>query len=120
MGGYGVYRTLYENPRTYIAAAVFSGHPDMASQYAPGEGQPDFRKAEFLEPLRGMNIIVVHGGRDRNCPVELTTDLVNIMKQRGIPVRLLLDREAGHEPPRDPAIIEECRRWLEAALAGKK
>lgn len=119
MGGYGVYRTLYENPKMYAAAAVFSGLPYAESSYAPGGGHPDFRRPEFLKPLSGMNIAVIHGGRDRNCAVELTADLVALMKRRGIPVLFLLDREAGHEPPRDPAIIEEYRCWLEAAIREK-
>ena len=119
MGGYGVYRTLYENPKMYAAAAVFSGHPELASKYAPGAVSPDFRLPEYLKPLRGMNIVVIHGGRDRNCPVELTADLVRRMEGSGIPVLFLLDREAGHEPPRDPAIIERYRRWLEAAIREK-
>ena len=116
MGGYGVYRTLYENPKMYAAAAVFSGHPELASRYAPGAAAPDFRRPEFLKPLRGMNIAVIHGGRDRNCPVELTTDLVSIMKRHGVRVRFLLDPQAGHEPPRDPAVIEQYRNWLEKAI----
>jgi predicted esterase len=119
MGGYGVYRTLYENPKMYTAAAAFSGIPFAESQYAPGGGNPDFRKPEFLKPLSGMNIAVIHGGRDRNCPVEITADLVALMKRSGIPVLFLLDREAGHEPPRDPAVIAEYRRWLEAAVKEK-
>jgi len=116
MGGYGVYRTLYENPKMYAAAAVFSGHPDLGSRYAPGASHPDFRRPEFLKPLRGLNIAVLHGGRDRNCPVELTIELVALMKQQGIPVSFFLDREAGHEPPRDPAVIEKFRQWLEKAM----
>jgi predicted esterase len=119
MGGYGVYRTLYENPKMYVAASVFSGHPELAGKYAPGVDSPDFRRPEFLKPLRGANIAVIHGGRDRNCPVELTVDLVARMKRSGLTVHFLLDREAGHEPPRDPAIIEEYRRWLEAAIKEK-
>ena len=119
MGGYGVYRTLYENPSMYAAASVFSGHPELASKYAPGAVSPDFRKPEFLRPLKGMNIAVIHGGRDRNCPVELTTDLVSRMKRSGIPVLFLIDGEAGHGAPRDPAIIEKYRRWLEAAIREK-
>jgi predicted esterase len=119
MGGYGVYRTLYENPKMYAAAAVFSGQPNITEFYAPEENHPDFRRQEFLKPLRGMNIAVIHGGRDRNCPVEITTALVAAMKRNGIPVRFFLDREAGHEPPRDPAILEEFRHWLETAIKAK-
>jgi predicted esterase len=116
MGGYGVYRTLYENPKMYAAAAVFSGHPELASRYAPGAPAPDFRLAEFLKPLRHANIAVLHGGRDRNCPVELTRDLVAVMKRHGVRVRFFLDPKAGHEPPINPAILGQYRQWLEAAL----
>ncbi|HNR40497.1 MAG TPA: alpha/beta hydrolase-fold protein [Acidobacteriota bacterium] len=116
MGGYGVYRTLYENPGRYAAAAVFSGIPYPKGTFAPGEEPPDFRQPECLKTLSGMNIAVIHGGRDRNCPVELTTDLVARMKGIGIPVLFLLDEQAGHEPPRDPAIVEAYRRWLDEAI----
>jgi predicted esterase len=119
MGGYGVYRTLYENPKMYAAAAVFSGHPELASEYAPGVVSPDFRLPEYLNQLRGINLVVIHGGRDRNCPVELTVDLVRRMERSGLSVLFLLDPEAGHEPPRDPGIIEKYRRWLEAAIREK-
>lgn len=116
MGGYGVYRTLYEDAGRYVAAAVFSGHPDEGPEYAPEGTHPDFRRPESLEPLRGKNIVVVHGGRDRNCPVELTVDLVAAMKRAGIPVVFLLDKEAGHELPRDSAIRAQYLEWLEAAI----
>ncbi len=116
MGGYGVYRTLYENPGRYAAAAVFSGIPYPKGTFAPGEEPPDFRRPECLNALRGMNIAVIHGGRDRNCPVELTTDLVTRMQGVGISVLFLLDEKAGHEPPRDPAIVEAYRRWLDEAV----
>jgi predicted esterase len=116
MGGYGVYRTLYENPKMYTAAAVFSGHPAMAGQYAPGGSHPDFRRPEFREPWQGLNIAVIHGGRDRNCPLELTVELVEAMKGEGIPVHFFLDQEAGHEMPRDPAVQQAYLNWLKAAL----
>lgn len=117
MGGYGVYRTVYENPKMYAAAAVFSGHPAMGGQYAPGGSHPDFLRPEFREPWRGMNLAVIHGGRDRNCPVELTQELVKAMKAQGIPVHFFLDEGAGHEMPRDPAVIQAYLNWLKAALA---
>jgi hypothetical protein len=101
------------------AAAVFSGHPDEGSEYAPEGKHPDFRRAEYLEPLRGVNMVVLHGGRDRNCPVELTVELVSIMKRAAVPVLFLLDESAGHEPPRDPAIQARYVEWLEAAIREK-
>jgi predicted esterase len=116
MGGYGVYRTLYEDPGRYAAAAVFSGLPVVDSEYAGASTPPDFRRLENLTPLRGKNIVVIHGGRDRNCPVELTVDLVSLMTRAGIPVLFLLDKDAGHEPPRDPAIQAQYRNWVEAAV----
>lgn len=119
MGGYGVYRTLYEDVDRYVAAAVFSGHPNEGPEYAPEGEHPDFRRPEFLKPLRGKNIVVIHGGQDRNCPVELTVDLVDVMKRAGIPVLFLLDQEAGHEFPRDTAIRAQYTDWLEAAVREK-
>jgi pimeloyl-ACP methyl ester carboxylesterase len=94
----------------------FSGQTDIADSYGGKESHPDFRKPEFVKPLGGLNIAVIHGGRDRNCPVERAAEMVELMKQNGIPVRFWLDREAGHEPPRDPAVIAEYRSWLDAAV----
>lgn len=58
--------------------------------------------------------------RDRNCPVEIATDLVTLMKKNGIRLFYLLDPEAGHEPPKDPAVISQYRQWLGKAIREKK
>jgi predicted esterase len=115
MGGYGVYRTLYEDAGRYAAAAVLSGEPALDPEYGGGTA-PDFRRPELLAPLRGKNVAVLHGGGDRNCPVELTRAVVAEMKSVGVRVLYLEDPGVGHEPPNDPAIRAQYLRWLEDAV----
>lgn len=119
MGGYGVYRTLYEDAGRYAAAAVFSGLPHLGVEYGGEAPHPDFRKPEFLKPLRGKNIVVIHGAGDRNAPVEMTTEVVEKMKKAGVHVLFLLDKNAGHELPGDPAIQAQYLKWLNEAIREK-
>lgn len=112
MGGYGAYRTFYEHPERYRGLAVFSGDPDLANRYLPAKGHPNFLQEEYLTPFRGARVAVFHGRGDRNCPFELTDEVVRKLESIGARVDYYIDEEVGHSPPRDPEILEAFRGWL--------
>ncbi len=110
MGGYGVYRTFYETPGRYAGLAVFSGSPDIGRRWI-GADQPDFQDTTLLRRFKDMQIFVFHGGRDRNCPVEQTEELVRKLRAAGAVVEYHLEPAKGHESP-GPATARAYRRWL--------
>lgn len=97
MGGYGVYRTHYEMPDKFRALSVFSGHPNIANKYSPISIYPNFLKKRYLEPFSNIPIFIFHGGKDRNCPIELTRELVNKFESMGANVVFYFEEDKGHE-----------------------
>ena len=114
MGGYGVYRTYYENPLQYTALAVFSGHPSLPSIWL-GEGYPDFLNEKYIQVFNGIKIFIFHCTQDRNCPYELTVRLVEELKNSGADVEFITEA-TGHSSPSAESrkkFLEWLRRIIE-------
>jgi predicted esterase len=111
MGGYGVYRTFYEHPGRYKALAVFSGAPDLAGRYFPGEGHPSFLDERNLVKFRDIPIFIFHGREDRNCPYAVTEELVKKLERAGATVEFVTEPGAGHQRP-GPETLRRFREWL--------
>jgi len=115
MGGYGVYRTYFESPELFSALAIFSGHPDLANKWGvPGE-HPNFLDYKNLECFSGVPVFIFHGGMDRNCPVELTMELVERLERAGANVEFYVDENKGHELPGEDIWLKYLR-WLEKVI----
>jgi predicted esterase len=114
MGGYGVYRTFWENPKRYRALAVFSGDPSIATRFL-GAGHPDFLDPKYLETFRGIPVFVFHGGKDRNCPIENTRKLVAMLQKAGARVEFHCEEEKGHEAA-SAETMAAFRNWLVAVV----
>ncbi len=114
MGGYGVYRTFIETPRRFRALAIFSGSPNLASRWL-GPGHPDFTEPSMLAPFRGVPMFIVHGGRDRNCPVGETDELVENLRRSGAIVEYHREDDRGHEAPSD-SVRQRYRAWITEQL----
>jgi predicted esterase len=93
MGGYGVYRTVYENPSPYKALIIWAGHP-----YLKGS-DIDFLEEKNLAGFRNKEMFIYHGGMDRNCPIEKTLDLVEKLKKAGAKVEFHYEPALGHQAP---------------------
>ncbi|MBN2134245.1 MAG: prolyl oligopeptidase family serine peptidase, partial [Acidobacteria bacterium] len=112
MGGYGVYRTLFETPDRYKAAAVFSGIPNPYESINKSDDHPDFNEEKNLTKFKGKNIFIFHGKKDRNCPFEITDALAGKMEKAGVTVKYVVDENMGHNPPKDEKIIAAYFEWL--------
>jgi predicted esterase len=115
MGGYGVYRTFYEHPERYRAAAVFSGLPDLGNLYFPGEGHPSFLDDKNLARFKGLPLFIFHGKEDRNCPFATTRELVGKLERAGAKVEFVTEPGAGHARP-NPETIRRYQEWLAGVL----
>ncbi|MFZ1682564.1 MAG: prolyl oligopeptidase family serine peptidase, partial [Candidatus Zixiibacteriota bacterium] len=115
MGGYGAYRTFAEHPTKFIGAAIFSGHPDLANQWSGSKSEPNYLNAENLTPFAKHPVFIFHGGNDRNCPVDLTQQIVAKLKEAGAQVSFELEPQAGHEQP-SKETIAKFRTWLAELL----
>ncbi len=111
MGGYGVYRTFYENPARYRALAILSGHPGLAAQWMGDEKWAvDFLEPKNLCTFRGLSIFVYHGKNDLNCPYNLTEQVVGRLRANGNRVEFASD-ERGHDAL-SAAIEQRYADWL--------
>jgi predicted esterase len=118
MGGYGVYRTQFEDPKRYRALAVFSGHPDLGSRFT-GSNQPNFLDDTNLAPFRGVPVFIFHGTRDRNCPFEDTQAVVRKLEKAGALVETRYEEGKGHELP-SPQTAAAFLNWLGVASASQR
>lgn len=95
MGGYGAYRIFYEYPQLFKGVAVFSGHPNLATQWL-GEGYPDFLDLKYLKPFKNIPVFIYHSRNDLNCPFDLTEKLVVRLKEAGAKVEFVTTQDTGH------------------------
>ena len=112
MGGYGAYRTFYETPEKYKGLAVFSGVPNLAASYFPGEPHPDFLEDTYMKPFKGVPVFIFHGKKDLNAPLETTHEYVKKLKAQGVRVTFCTEEEAGHGAP-NPETIKKYHEWLQ-------
>jgi predicted esterase len=115
MGGYGVYRTFYEHPERYRALAVFSGAPDLGSQYFPSEGHPNFTDDRTLARFKAVPMFIFHGLQDLNCPFPVTQEVVAKLGRAGAKVELVTEEGAGHQRP-GPEALRRYHEWLRQVL----
>jgi predicted esterase len=115
MGGYGAYRTFAEHPTAFRAAAIFSGHPNLANEWSGSKSEPNYLNAESLAPFAKHPVYVFHGGNDRNCPVDVTQQVVAKLQAAGAEVSFELEPQAGHELP-SKETIAKFRTWLAEVL----
>jgi predicted esterase len=117
MGGYGAYRTFFEQPERFKAIAVFSGHPDLANVWL-GEGYPNFLIDKYYSVFKNKKMFIFHGTEDRNCPFTITSEFTGKLKNAGAEVEFITE-ETGHTAP-----SEESRQvfldWLYRIISSKK
>lgn len=113
MGGYGVYLTHYNNPGKYKGLIIFSGHPNLANGYLNSDKAPNFLEKKYLKAFKGVNMIILHGAKDRNCEFEITDRVAALLKEAGANVEYYVDQNVGHSPPADEKILKAYYTWLE-------
>lgn len=94
MGGYGVYRTFYENPQLYHSIAIISGNPEPPSFF--GDKGISFLEDEMIDIFNDIPIFIYHGKMDMNCPFELTSEFVARISEINTNVTFISDDKAGH------------------------
>lgn len=107
MGGYGTYRTFFENPGPWRGLMVWAGHPRLWG------ADVDFLDPANLPKFAGMDVFIFHGSEDRNCPVELTVELVGKLKAAGVAVEFHLEQGKGHEAP-GTETLKAAAAWLKS------
>ena len=105
MGGYGTYLTFRENPGPWRGLMVWAGHPRLWG------ADVDFLDRANLLKFAGSDIFIYHGSEDRNCPVELTVELVGKLKAAGAVVEFHLEQGKGHEGP-GAETLKAAAAWL--------
>jgi dienelactone hydrolase len=109
MGGYGVYRTYWENPSRYCAIAILSGHPDLARKWVD-KNEINFLEESNLSKFKSVPIFIFHGKNDLNCPFELTERIVEKLRDMGANISFESDN-SGHGSI-SSEIKEKYYTWL--------
>lgn len=109
MGGYGVYRTFYENQTLFKAIAVISGNPDLARKWV-NKNELNFLDEKNLIGFKHIPVFIYHGKKDLSCPFSLTEEVVQKLLKIGTKVKFVVD-ESGHGSMPNP-IKEEYYSWL--------
>jgi len=78
----------------------------------------NFLEEKYQEGLERVPIFVYHGNADRNAPFELTAELVEQLKSRGVKIEFLVEEGIGHNPP-GKETIKAYHRWLEKVIGHK-
>jgi dipeptidyl aminopeptidase/acylaminoacyl peptidase len=141
-GSYGGYMTmagLTEYPDLFKAGADLFGvvnfetffantEPWMAAistvEYGDPKTQADLLRR--LSPIHKVDqvkaaTIVLHGANDTNVPVVEAEQVVNNLKQRGVPVQYVLFPDEGHGWRKEPNRVRstvEITRWFVRYLGG--
>jgi dipeptidyl aminopeptidase/acylaminoacyl peptidase len=136
-GGYMVMAGLTEFPDTFAAGADLFGvvnfetffqhtEPWMAAistvEYGDPKTQADMLRS--LSPIHKVDrvkaaTIVLHGANDTNVPVVEAEQVVNNLKQRGVPVQYVLFPDEGHGWRKVPNRIRstvEITKWFSQYL----
>ncbi|MDO5628465.1 MAG: alpha/beta fold hydrolase [Mobilicoccus sp.] len=89
--------------RTALAAA---GHPQVRSVVALAPWVTDH---DDVDQLRGREVLLLQGDRDRECPPRATRAYAERVKAAGIDVELRIITGAGH------AMVRQAQRWHDLA-----
>lgn len=114
MGGYGAYRIYHEYPGLFKGIAVFSGHPNLATQWL-GEGYPDFLDPSYLKTFRNTPVFIYHSKNDLNCPYSLTMGIVGQLRNVGAKVNFVTTGEGGHGII-DNGYLPEYFKWVKETI----
>lgn len=113
MGGYGVYRTYFENPVRYKAIAVIAGEPKVNLFIRSGKGKyPDFLKDKNLKRFKDIPVFVYHGVNDLNCPYPATRKLIEKLESMDANLTKVIYTGYGHSVPSGNEFTDRFREWI--------
>lgn len=142
-GSYGGYMTmagLASYPELFAAGANLFGIVNLATFFRNTEpwmaaiskteyGDPETQDALLreLSPIHRLGrvkapTLVLHGANDTNCPVIEAEQVVDSLKERGIPVKYVLFPDEGHGWRKTPNRVRstvEITRWFAKYLKGE-
>jgi predicted esterase len=111
MGGYGVYRTYYEQPEMYSALAIISGHPNLAAKWKIGDENLNFLTDTLVDHFAEIPMFIYHGIHDLNCPYKFTESFVEKIKLVNNNVVFVVDSLSGHSGVNNETEIR-YHEWL--------
>ncbi len=113
MGGYGVYRTFYENPRRYRALAIIAGEPKInIFMKQKGGKYPNFLKQKYIKYFKDIPIFIYHGVNDLNCPYPLTRKMVMKLERNGANITKDIYTGYGHSVPSGSEFTSMFNEWI--------
>jgi len=119
MGGYGVYRTFYENPGRYRAIAIIAGEPKInIFMKQKGGKYPNFLKQKYIKYFKDIPIFIYHGVNDLNCPYPLTHKMIMKMEHIGANITRDIYTGYGHSVPSGPEFTSKFDEWIKTCHSG--
>ncbi len=113
MGGYGVYRTFYENPQRYKAIAIIAGEPKInIFMKKRGGAYPNFLKHKYIRCFKDIPIFIYHGVNDLNCPYHLTQKMIKKLERIGADITKDIYTGYGHSVPSGSEFARKFDEWI--------
>ncbi|KTG10655.1 peptidase S9 [Haloprofundus marisrubri] len=126
-GGFMVLAAITEYPDIWAAAVEFVGIADFETFLEnTGEWRRDHRSAEYgslddrellksISPIHNVDriqcpLFVQHGANDPRVPVGETEQIVDRVRERGVPVEKLVFEDEGHHTTTRSNLVEEFER----------
>ncbi|WP_117592352.1 S9 family peptidase [Haloprofundus halophilus] len=126
-GGFMVLAAITEYPDVWAAAVEFVGIADFETFLEnTGEWRRDHRSAEYgslenrellraISPIHDVDriqcpLFVQHGANDPRVPVGETEQIVERVRERGVPVEKLVFEDEGHHTTTRSNLVEEFER----------
>jgi len=106
-GGYGALRLALQNPGVYKGVIVRSG------QLIPPENSGAENIRDMLDRAKGLNILIIHGGQDKDAPVDDIRAIVTRLRELKANVRFIEVKGAG---ARDFDKWSDVFNWLRDVL----
>jgi dipeptidyl aminopeptidase/acylaminoacyl peptidase len=113
--GMSSFATFYQHTEPWIAAAAVSKYGDPVLDT---DLLHDLSPLTHIDALRAP-LLVVHGTNDSNVPVIEATQVVEALRERGVPHKYLLFPDEGHEllhRSSRAAFLRETVDWLTTHL----
>ena len=76
---------------------------------------PNFTEKKYLKAFKGMPMFIFHGKADRNCPFDITEQIIDKINKIVADVTFVFEEDKGHEPP-DQSTVEKFEQWVQQII----
>lgn len=112
-GGFGAWHTGLRHPGHFAGLAIISGVPRLPLAGEDYAQNYKFNPADCSENAKKLSLLVVHGAKDCEVPVESVREIIETLQDKGVELTYKENAAGGHADFDWPS---ELAAWLKANL----